>query len=93
MMPFDDEDEAIAHRQRHRLRPRGIALDARSRRARIASARALECGIVWINCWLLRDLRMPFGGVKNSGVGREGGFEALRFFTEPKNVCISRRPR
>ncbi len=45
-------------------------------------------GIVWINCWLLRDLRTPFGGMKNSGVGREGGWEALRFFTEAKNVCI-----
>lgn len=48
----------------------------------------LETGIVWVNCWLLRDLRTPFGGVKNSGVGREGGFEALKFFTEPQNVCI-----
>ena len=48
----------------------------------------LECGIVWVNCWLLRDLRTPFGGVKQSGVGREGGNEALQFFTEPKNVCI-----
>lgn len=48
----------------------------------------LQAGIVWVNTWLLRDLRTPFGGVKNSGVGREGGFEALRFFTEPKNVCI-----
>ena len=48
----------------------------------------LHAGIVWINCWLLRDLRTPFGGTKNSGVGREGGLEALRFFTEPKNVCI-----
>ena len=53
-----------------------------------ALAHQLECGIVWINTWLLRDLRTPFGGVKNSGVGREGGFEALRFFTEAKNVCI-----
>ena len=43
---------------------------------------------MWINCWLLRDLRVPFGGMKHSGVGREGGEEALRFFTEPKNVCI-----
>ena len=51
-------------------------------------AAALESGIVWINCWLLRDLRTPFGGVKASGVGREGGFEALHFFTEPQNVCI-----
>lgn len=48
----------------------------------------VEAGIVWINCWLLRDLRTPFGGVKQSGVGREGGFEALRFFTEAKNICI-----
>jgi len=48
----------------------------------------INAGIVWINCWLLRDLRTPFGGVKNSGVGREGGWEALRFFTEAKNVCV-----
>ncbi len=51
-------------------------------------AKKLHAGIVWINCWLLRDLRTPFGGVKQSGVGREGGNEALQFFTEPKNVCI-----
>jgi aminomuconate-semialdehyde/2-hydroxymuconate-6-semialdehyde dehydrogenase len=48
----------------------------------------LDSGIVWVNTWLLRDLRTPFGGVKHSGVGREGGWEALRFFTEPQNVCI-----
>ena len=51
-------------------------------------AAKVESGIIWINCWLLRDLRTPFGGIKNSGVGREGGWEALRFFTEAKNVCI-----
>ena len=51
-------------------------------------AASLETGIVWINCWLVRDLRTPFGGVKNSGVGREGGFEALHFFTEPQNICV-----
>ncbi|MGZ4037261.1 MAG: aldehyde dehydrogenase [Bacteroidia bacterium] len=51
-------------------------------------AHDLHSGIVWINCWLLRDLRTPFGGVKSSGVGREGGFEALDFFTEPKNICV-----
>ena len=51
-------------------------------------AEQIQAGIVWINCWLLRDLRTPFGGVKKSGVGREGGLEALRFFTEQKNVCI-----
>jgi aminomuconate-semialdehyde/2-hydroxymuconate-6-semialdehyde dehydrogenase len=51
-------------------------------------ASKVESGIVWVNCWLVRDLRTPFGGMKNSGVGREGGWEALRFFTEAKNVCI-----
>lgn len=51
-------------------------------------AKAIEAGVVWINCWLHRDLRTPFGGVKQSGVGREGGFEAMRFFTEAKNVCV-----
>jgi len=47
----------------------------------------VECGIIWINCWLVRDLRTPFGGMKDSGVGREGGWDALRFFTETKNIC------
>ena len=51
-------------------------------------AERVQAGVVWVNCWLLRDLRTPFGGVKNSGVGREGGLEALRFFTEAKNVCV-----
>jgi aminomuconate-semialdehyde/2-hydroxymuconate-6-semialdehyde dehydrogenase len=48
----------------------------------------IHAGIVWINCWLVRDLRTPFGGMKASGVGREGGKEALHFFTEPKNICL-----
>lgn len=52
-------------------------------------AEQIHTGIVWINCWLMRDLRTPFGGMNDSGIGREGGFEAMRFFTEPKNVCIS----
>jgi aminomuconate-semialdehyde/2-hydroxymuconate-6-semialdehyde dehydrogenase len=56
-------------------------------KANIIAAK-VQSGIVWINCWLLRDLRTAFGGMKNSGVGREGGWEALRFFTEQKNVCI-----
>ncbi len=51
-------------------------------------AAQVHSGIIWVNCWLLRDLRTPFGGFKNSGVGREGGWDALRFFTEPKNVCV-----
>jgi aminomuconate-semialdehyde/2-hydroxymuconate-6-semialdehyde dehydrogenase len=51
-------------------------------------SREIRTGIVWINTWLNRDLRTPFGGMKDSGVGREGGWEAMRFFTEAKNVCI-----
>ena len=53
-------------------------------------AERINTGTVWVNCWLLRDLRVPFGGMKQSGIGREGGDEALRFFTEPKNVCIAK---
>lgn len=53
-------------------------------------AERIHTGTVWVNCWMLRDLRVPFGGMKQSGVGREGGDEALRFFTEPKNVCIAK---
>jgi aminomuconate-semialdehyde/2-hydroxymuconate-6-semialdehyde dehydrogenase len=53
------------------------------------TAAELETGIVWINCWLLRDLRVPFGGMKGSGVGREGGEEALHFFTEAKTVTVA----
>ena len=52
-------------------------------------AAGVDSGIAWINCWLVRDLRTPFGGVKDSGVGREGGWSALQFFTEPQNVCVS----
>ncbi|MDG1874567.1 MAG: aldehyde dehydrogenase [Mariniblastus sp.] len=52
-------------------------------------SKKIDAGVVWVNSWLMRDLRTPFGGFKNSGVGREGGLESLRFFTEPKNVCIA----
>lgn len=51
-------------------------------------ASQIDAGVIWINCWMLRDLRTPFGGMKDSGVGREGGIEALHFFTEAKNVCV-----
>jgi aminomuconate-semialdehyde/2-hydroxymuconate-6-semialdehyde dehydrogenase len=57
-----------------------------SRAHRVAAE--IDAGIVWVNTWMLRDLRIPFGGMKNSGVGREGGFKSLQFFTEPKNVCV-----
>jgi aminomuconate-semialdehyde/2-hydroxymuconate-6-semialdehyde dehydrogenase len=87
IMPFDTEEEvlAMANSTMYGLAA-SVWTENLTRAHRIAGK--LQSGIVWINCWLLRDLRTPFGGVKSSGVGREGGFEALRFFTEPKNVCI-----
>lgn len=88
IMPFETDAEAIALANSTEY---GLACtvwtENVSRAHRIAHD--VHSGIVWVNTWLLRDLRTPFGGVKNSGVGREGGFEALRFFTEAKNVCIA----
>jgi aminomuconate-semialdehyde/2-hydroxymuconate-6-semialdehyde dehydrogenase len=87
LLPFDGEDEALAIANGT---PYGLAASIWSRdnaRCHRVAAR-LESGLVWVNTWLLRDLRTPMGGVKNSGVGREGGFEAMRFFTEPRNICI-----
>jgi aminomuconate-semialdehyde/2-hydroxymuconate-6-semialdehyde dehydrogenase len=48
----------------------------------------IDAGTVWVNTWMMRDLRVPFGGFKQSGVGREGGEEVMRFYAEPKNVCV-----
>ena len=87
LQPFDDEDSALAYAN---ATPYGLATSLWTsdlRRAHRLAAR-IESGIVWVNTWLQRDLRTPFGGVKQSGLGREGGLEALRFFTETKNVCI-----
>jgi aminomuconate-semialdehyde/2-hydroxymuconate-6-semialdehyde dehydrogenase len=85
--PFDSEEEAIALANGVEY---GLAAilwtENLSRASRLAEQ--LQAGIIWINCWMVRDLRTPFGGMKNSGVGREGGVEALRFFTEAKNVCV-----
>jgi aminomuconate-semialdehyde/2-hydroxymuconate-6-semialdehyde dehydrogenase len=89
LIPFDSEDEAvaIANGTDYGLAASLWTCDL-SRAHRVAER--IDFGIVWVNCWMLRDLRTPFGGVKHSGVGREGGVDALRFFTEPKNVCIAR---
>ncbi|MBS1771104.1 MAG: aldehyde dehydrogenase [Acidobacteria bacterium] len=87
IMPFDTEDEVLAYANSVRYGLSATVWTENLSRAHRMAA-ALESGIVWINCWLLRDLRTPFGGVKDSGLGREGGFEALRFFTEEKNVCL-----
>ncbi|CAN5557290.1 5-carboxymethyl-2-hydroxymuconate semialdehyde dehydrogenase [soil metagenome] len=87
IQPFETEEEVLkyANSVRYGLSST-IWTENLSRAHRVAAQ--IEAGIVWINCWLLRDLRTPFGGVKDSGMGREGGFEALRFFTEEKNICI-----
>jgi aminomuconate-semialdehyde/2-hydroxymuconate-6-semialdehyde dehydrogenase len=87
VMPFRGEAEAV---RLANATPFGLSASlwtqdlARAHRV----AEQLEVGTVWVNCWLLHDLRTPFGGIKNSGVGREGGDEALRFFTEPKTICV-----
>lgn len=87
LIPFDSEEEvlAMANDTEYGLSATVWTNDLK-RAHRVADQ--LQSGIIWINCWLVRDLRTPFGGVKNSGVGREGGWEALRFFTEPKNICV-----
>lgn len=85
--PFDSEEEVIqmANSTSYGLSAT-IWTENLSRAHRISAQ--VKSGIIWVNCWLLRDLRTPFGGMKQSGVGREGGWDALKFFTETKNVCI-----
>lgn len=87
LTPFDSEDEVIMMANSTEY---GLASTVWTTNVNTANrvAYKLKSGIVWVNCWLHRDLRTPFGGVKSSGIGREGGFEALKFFTEAKNVCI-----
>jgi aminomuconate-semialdehyde/2-hydroxymuconate-6-semialdehyde dehydrogenase len=85
---FESEEEAIALANGTNYGLAAVVFTNNLSRAHRVAAQ-IDSGIVWVNCWLLRDLRTPFGGMKQSGVGREGGFEALHFFTEAKNVCIS----
>jgi aminomuconate-semialdehyde/2-hydroxymuconate-6-semialdehyde dehydrogenase len=85
--PFDTEDEAVemANSVRYGLAGSVWTQDL-SRAHRVAAA--MDTGMVWVNTWLMRDLRVPFGGMKESGVGREGGFRSLEFYSEARNVCI-----
>ena len=84
--PFDHEDEVIGYANDNGLAA-SVWTQNVGRVHRVAER--IHTGTVWVNCWMVRDLRVPFGGMKQSGVGREGGHEALRFFTEPKNICIA----
>ncbi len=87
LIPFESEEEVIemANSTRYGLSA-SIWTQNYSRAHRVANQ--VDAGIVWVNCWMVRDLRTPFGGVKDSGVGREGGMEALKFFSEVKNICF-----
>lgn len=87
IMPFNTEEEVLqmANKVKYGL---SATLWTNDLKRTMQMSSELEAGIIWVNTWMLRDLRTPFGGIKVSGVGREGGFEALRFFTEAKNVCI-----
>jgi len=88
LIPFDNEEDAIqiANESDYGLSAT-IWTEDKERATRVSNQ--VEAGVIWVNCWLVRDLRTPFGGMKQSGMGREGGSEALRFFTEQKNVCTS----
>ena len=87
LQPFDTEEEALALANDTAYGLAATLWTTDLKRAHRVAA-GIESGIVWVNTWLLRDLRTPFGGVKASGLGREGGFDALAFFTEPQNICI-----
>ena len=87
LIPFSTEEEVIkmANSTQYGLSASIFTRDI-SRAHKVAAA--IDFGVVWVNTWMLRDLRIPFGGMKNSGIGREGGFKSLQFFTEPKNICV-----
>jgi len=88
LIPFDNEEDAIqiANESDYGL---SATIWTEDKEKAIRVSNQVEAGVIWVNCWLVRDLRTPFGGMKQSGMGREGGSEALRFFTEQKNICTS----
>jgi aminomuconate-semialdehyde/2-hydroxymuconate-6-semialdehyde dehydrogenase len=88
LVPFSSEEEAVSIANSTDFGLAATVWSSDLDKAHRVAGR-IDSGIVWINCWMVRDLRTPFGGMKNSGVGREGGDEALRFFTEQKNICVS----
>jgi aminomuconate-semialdehyde/2-hydroxymuconate-6-semialdehyde dehydrogenase len=87
IMPFDTELDAIRFANSTSYGLSASVWTENLKRAHRVSAQ-IKSGVVWVNCWLFRDLRTPFGGMKQSGIGREGGWEALKFFTEAKNICV-----
>ena len=88
LTPFDSEEEVIEMANCTNYGLAATIFTQNLNKAHRVGA-ALHSGIIWINDWLVRDLRTPFGGMKNSGVGREGGYRALHFFTEEKNICVN----
>jgi aminomuconate-semialdehyde/2-hydroxymuconate-6-semialdehyde dehydrogenase len=87
VIPFETEEEVLRYANSTTYGLSATIWTENLKRAHRVAA-GVKSGIIWVNCWLFRDLRTPFGGMKQSGVGREGGWEALRFFTEARNVCI-----
>ena len=87
ILPFKSEDEVILMCNSTKYGLSASVFSKNISKAHRVAAK-IDSGIIWINSWLLRDLRIPFGGMKHSGVGREGGYNSLNFFTESKNVCV-----
>lgn len=87
VMPFDSDEQVLAEANGTAYGLSATIWTENINRAHRVAAR-LQSGIIWVNCWLYRDLRTPFGGMKQSGIGREGGWDALKFFTDTKNICI-----
>jgi aminomuconate-semialdehyde/2-hydroxymuconate-6-semialdehyde dehydrogenase len=85
--PFDEEEEAIARANNTHYGLAAMLWTGDLSRAHRVAAK-LEAGITWVNSWFLRDLRTAFGGMKHSGIGREGGIHGLEFYTALKNICV-----